>query len=116
MLQLVRHDVRGSVRDPGGAVQVDPIKPKLTLPGTWRFRLNYDVLLSTSAFKFDLRRYIPVTAGRRVGHLKRCGSCPAHGPCAQYCGTGCQRADWVARHRGECAEARGLRQAAGTEV
>ena len=39
-------------------------------------------------------------------YLKRCASCPAGGPSAYYCGVVCQRADWVARHRGECAEAR----------
>jgi len=49
-------------------------------------------------------------------HLKRCGGCPARGPRARYCGKACQRADWVLRHRGECAEARRARQAAGTEV
>jgi ankyrin repeat protein len=44
--------------------------------------------------------------------LKRCASCPARGPCAHYCGKECQRADWVAWHRGECAEVRRVRQAA----
>ena len=49
-------------------------------------------------------------------HLRRCSSCPARGPsAAHYCGTQCQRADWVARHRGECAEAQRARQAAGTD-
>ena len=48
--------------------------------------------------------------------LKRCGKCPARGPCAHYCSKECQRADWVKWHRGECAEARRARQAAGTEV
>jgi hypothetical protein len=38
-------------------VQIDPIKPKLKPPGTKRFNPNCDVLLSTSAFKFNLRRY-----------------------------------------------------------
>jgi hypothetical protein len=48
---------------PGGeatkvrAVQVDPIKPELKPPGTKRLILNIDILLSTSAFKIDLRRY-----------------------------------------------------------
>ena len=37
-------------------MQVHPIKPKLKPPGTKR--LNCDILLSTSAFKLDLRRYI----------------------------------------------------------
>jgi len=43
--------------DLGGALQVDPIKPKLKLPGTKRFKVTCDMLLSTSAFKFNLRRY-----------------------------------------------------------
>jgi hypothetical protein len=38
-------------------VQVDPIKPQLKPPGNKRLKLNCDVLLSTSAFKFNLRRY-----------------------------------------------------------
>jgi hypothetical protein len=41
----------------GKTVQVDPIKPKLKPPGTKRLKLECDVLLSTSAFKFNLRRY-----------------------------------------------------------
>jgi hypothetical protein len=39
-------------------VQVDPIKPKLKPPGTKRLKLQCVVLLSTSAFEFNLRRYI----------------------------------------------------------
>ena len=56
-----------------------------------------------------------LTAGEKK-RLKRCGDCPARAPRARYCGEVCQRADWVSRHRGECAEARRARQAAGTEV
>ena len=41
----------------GKAVQVDPIKPTLKPPGTKRLKLKCDVLLSTFAFKFNLRRY-----------------------------------------------------------
>jgi len=48
---------RGAQRQPGGAVQVDPIKPKLKPPGTNCLTLKCDKLLSTSAFKFNLRRY-----------------------------------------------------------
>jgi hypothetical protein len=55
------------------------------------------------------------TAGEQK-HLKRCGNCPARGSRARYCNEQCQRVDWVSRHRGECAEARRARQAAGTEV
>jgi hypothetical protein len=39
-------------------VQIDPMKLKLKLPGTRRLKLKCDILLSTSAFKFNLRRYI----------------------------------------------------------
>ena len=56
-----------------------------------------------------------MTAGEEQ-HLKRCGDCPDRGLRARYCSKACQRADWVSRHRGECAEARRARQAAGTEV
>jgi hypothetical protein len=56
------------------------------------------------------------TPGEAKQHLKRCGNCPARGPRARYCSKECQCADWVPRHRGECAEARRVRQAAGTEV
>jgi len=38
-------------------VQVDPFKPKLKLLGTKRLKLKCDILLSTSAFNFNLRRY-----------------------------------------------------------
>jgi len=55
------------------------------------------------------------TAGEQK-HLKRCGNCPARGSRARYCNEQCQRADWVSWHRGECAEARRAREAAGTEV
>jgi hypothetical protein len=41
----------------GREVQVDPVKPELKLPGTKSLKLNVDVLLLTSALKFNLRRY-----------------------------------------------------------
>jgi len=41
----------------GRAVQVDPIKPMLKSPGIKRLKLKYDELLSSFAFKFNLRRY-----------------------------------------------------------
>jgi len=40
----------------GRAVQVDPIKPRLKLPGTKRLKLNCDGPLSNFAVKFKLRR------------------------------------------------------------
>ena len=45
----------------GRAVQVEPIKPKLKPPGTKRLKLKCVILLSTSAFKFNLRRYISMS-------------------------------------------------------
>jgi hypothetical protein len=52
-------------------VLVDPIKPKLKPPGTKHLKLNCDILLSASAFKFNLRRYTEVArqvleVGRQV--------------------------------------------------
>jgi hypothetical protein len=41
----------------GKAVQVDPIKPNLKLPGTKRLTLKCDEQLSHFAFEFNLRRY-----------------------------------------------------------
>ena len=38
-------------------MQVDPIKPKLKPPGTKRLKLNCNVLLSSFAFEFNLRRF-----------------------------------------------------------
>jgi hypothetical protein len=38
------------------------MNPKLKPPGTKRLKLNWDILLSTSAFKFNLRRYTVVAA------------------------------------------------------
>ena len=40
-------------------VQVDPIIPTLKAPGSERLKLQCDELLSTAAFKFNLRRYSP---------------------------------------------------------
>jgi hypothetical protein len=59
---------------PGRAVQVDPMRPKLKPPGTKRLKLKCDILLSTSAFKFNLRCYSPVSpsAPRRRCSERRC--------------------------------------------
>ena len=38
-------------------MHVDPIKPTLKAPGTRLLKLKCDILVSTSAFKFNLRRY-----------------------------------------------------------
>jgi hypothetical protein len=44
---------------PGRAVQADPIKLTLKPPGTKYLKVKYDILLSISAYKFNLRRYNP---------------------------------------------------------
>ena len=41
----------------GRAMQVDPMKPTLKAPGPKHLKLNCDILLSSFAFKFYLRRY-----------------------------------------------------------
>jgi len=40
------------------AVQVDPMKPTLKMPGATRLKLTYDYPLSNFDFNFTLRRYI----------------------------------------------------------
>jgi len=45
-------DLRG-----GRVVHVEPMKPTLMAPGIKRLKPKYDGLLSSSAFKFNLRRY-----------------------------------------------------------
>jgi len=47
-------------------VQVDPVKPMLKPPGTKHWKLKCDELLSSFAFKFNLRRYIQVEANATV--------------------------------------------------
>ena len=44
-------------RRSGMAVQVDPIKPTLKAPGTKRLKLKCADLLSSLAFKFNLRHF-----------------------------------------------------------
>jgi hypothetical protein len=58
-----RHDAR---QPHGEALQVDPIRPKLKPPGIKRLKLDCELLLSTSAFEFKLRRY--TTAHDRFGN------------------------------------------------
>ena len=48
----------------GKAVHVDPIRPTSKAPGTKRLKLEYDELLSNSAFTFNLRHYIQVCAAK----------------------------------------------------
>ena len=49
--------MRGEEHVLGEAVQVEPMKSRLKAPGPKRLKLRYDNLLSSFAFKFNLRRY-----------------------------------------------------------
>jgi hypothetical protein len=53
--------IQGGALTPGGAVQVDPIKPTLKPPGAEPLKPKCDGRLSNFAFNFNLRRYIPAT-------------------------------------------------------
>jgi len=67
--------VRESREKGGEAVQVDPMKPKMKPPGTKRLKLKWEILLSISAFKFNLRRYRAV----RMLRLRRAGRAGGRG-------------------------------------
>ena len=47
----------------------DPIEPTLKPPGTKRLKVNCDILLSISAFKFNLRRY------SKASHAEQAAEC-----------------------------------------
>jgi len=64
---------RGGRARRGRAVQLDPIKPKLKAPGTKRLKLEYDYLLSSFAFKINLRRYT-VAAAHVAAFMASAGS------------------------------------------
>ena len=49
---------------PGGAVQVEPMKPMLKASGTKRLKLKYNEPLSTFDFNFNFRHYTPVPRPR----------------------------------------------------
>ena len=51
--------------DHGRVVQVDPINPTLKAPGTKRLKLKCDDMVSSFAFKFNLRRYTMAEAAAR---------------------------------------------------
>ena len=61
-------------------MQLDPIKPTLKAPGLKRLKLNCGTLLSTSALKVNLRRYIVVNnevvdALAQLVHRDKVGRC-----------------------------------------
>ena len=64
--------------DTGRAVHVDTIKPTVKAPGTDLLTLNCCELLSTLAFKFNLRRYTLVPQLRTT--LPHCFSWSSKGP------------------------------------
>ena len=80
----------------GRAVQVDPMKPKLKPPGTNRLKLKCDILLSTSAFKVNLRRYTWASARCRTRSARCLGT----------------RQNWYRAHRWSRCRARGRRRTA----
>jgi len=51
-------------------VQVGPIKPTLKSPGTKRLKLEFDKLLSSFDFSFNLRRYIMELRNQLKTHLR----------------------------------------------
>ena len=56
----------------GEAVQVDPIKPILKPPGTKHLQLKRDIVLSTFAFKYNLRRCTVVSVIWVISMVERC--------------------------------------------
>ena len=64
-------------RRPGRAVQVEPIKSMLEVPGTKRLKVQYVEPPSSFPFKFNLRRYSlegRARRPRRGGHPTRAPS------------------------------------------
>jgi hypothetical protein len=57
-------------------VQIDPVKPELKPSGTKLLKLKRDILVSTSAFKFNLCRYIK--AAGKVWPAIYCHCPPRH--------------------------------------
>jgi hypothetical protein len=102
----------------GRAVQVDRLKPVLKAPGVKRLKLNYDEVVTSSAFKFNLRRYIMVVVavvvavevgGWTGSRYRRRGNRRGRGP--GRCGASC--CCWVpcggaARAWGRAARRQGL--------
>ena len=50
-------------------MQLDPIKPMLKPPGTKHLKLEYDELLSSFAFKFNLHRFTKNNASYSYDHV-----------------------------------------------
>ena len=54
-------------------MQVDPSTPTLKAPGIERLKLNYDKVLTSFAFKFNLRRYTAVEEINLHSHFREPG-------------------------------------------
>jgi len=52
-------------------VQADPIKSMLKSPGNKHLKLKCDILLSTSAYKINLRRYSEARTDAVLAEMKR---------------------------------------------
>jgi hypothetical protein len=77
-LEVAGGDPGGHAVPRGRAVQVDPIKPTLKVPGAIRLKLKYDRLLSKFAFKCNLRRCTVVfgmVLGPMAGLNPKVGRC-----------------------------------------
>ena len=67
-------------------MQVDPIKPMLKPPGTKHLKPKYHILLSTFAFKFNLRCYFEVHSLHHLelalaeGDVELAGRCQSCSP------------------------------------
>ena len=61
--------IQGGALTPGGAVQVDPIKPTLKPPGAEPLKPKCDGRLSNFAFNFNLRHYSKPAEEPVVGEL-----------------------------------------------
>ena len=72
------HKVDGKLEFRGGAGQVDLMKPTLKPTGTKHLKLQCDILLSTFAFKFSLRRYTKIGRRRLAKPIDDTRGGPAH--------------------------------------
>ena len=55
-------------------MHVEPIKPTLKASGTKRLKLQYDELVSSFPFKFNLRRYTMAVISDRTNSVGQCRS------------------------------------------
>jgi len=68
----VRAEEQQSAGPQGEAVQVDPMEPTLIAPGSERLKLQYDNLLSSIGFTFNMCRYTKGLEERLMEYLRFC--------------------------------------------